>query len=32
MMKEGYMAMAKEHEEFAELASNVAHEVVPKWE
>jgi len=32
MMKEGYMAMAKEHEEFAELASNVAHEAVPNWE
>jgi len=30
-MKEGYKATAKEHVEFARLAMNVAHEVVPRW-
>lgn len=31
-MKEGYLAMAKEHRQFAETASAIAHEVVPEWE
>ncbi|MEE9176224.1 MAG: hypothetical protein V3U19_08645 [Thermodesulfobacteriota bacterium] len=31
-MEEGYRAMAEEHRQFAEMASAIAHEVVPKWE
>lgn len=31
-MEEGYRAMAEEHRQFAEMASTIAHEVVPKWE
>lgn len=31
-MEEGYRAMAEEHRQFAETASTIAHEVVPKWE
>jgi len=30
-MEEGYRAMAEEHRQFAEMASAIAHEVVPKW-
>jgi len=31
LMKEGYRAMAKEHEQFAEISAEAASEVVPPW-
>ncbi len=31
-MAEGYKAMAKEHERFADAAFNLASEVLPEWE
>ena len=31
-MEEGYKSMAKENLEFAELAIDIAHEVLPEWE
>ncbi len=30
-LKEGYLAMADEHKQFAEMAIKIAHEVVPEW-
>jgi metal-responsive CopG/Arc/MetJ family transcriptional regulator len=30
-MAEGYQALAKEHKQFAALASEIAHEVIPEW-
>ena len=30
-MAEGYQAMAKENKQFAALASEIAHEVIPEW-
>lgn len=30
-MKDGYMAMAKQHEEFARMTSDVLHETIPEW-
>jgi metal-responsive CopG/Arc/MetJ family transcriptional regulator len=32
LMKEGYLVMAHEHSEFAELAEELASEIVPTWE
>jgi metal-responsive CopG/Arc/MetJ family transcriptional regulator len=29
-MKDGYLAMAKQHVEFAKMTSEIAHEVVPE--
>ena len=31
LMEEGYKAMAKEHEQFAEISAEAAAEVVPLW-
>lgn len=31
LMKEGYLAMAREHSEFAELAEEIASEILPAW-
>jgi metal-responsive CopG/Arc/MetJ family transcriptional regulator len=31
-MEEGYKAMAEEHRQFANMAINLAHEVLPEWE
>ncbi len=31
-MEEGYKAMAEEHRQFANLAANLAPEVLPEWE
>ena len=31
-MEEGYKAMAKEHRQFANIAINLAHEVLPEWD
>ncbi|MBT4511524.1 MAG: hypothetical protein HOC20_04855 [Chloroflexi bacterium] len=31
-MEEGYMVMAEEHRKFAELSSDIAHEVIPEWQ
>jgi len=31
-MAEGYKAMADEHRQFANLAANLAPEVLPEWE
>jgi len=31
-MAEGYQAMAKENKEFAEMAAQIALEVIPEWE
>ncbi len=30
-MAEGYQAMAKENKQFADLASEIVHEVLPEW-
>ena len=30
-MEEGYRVMAEEHAKFAEMASAIAHEVIPEW-
>jgi metal-responsive CopG/Arc/MetJ family transcriptional regulator len=30
-MAEGYQALTQEHEQFAALASEIAHEVIPEW-
>ena len=30
-MAEGYKALAPEHKEWAELAKNIEHEVIPEW-
>ena len=30
-MEEGYRVMAEEHARFAQMTSEIAHEVVPKW-
>ncbi len=32
LMEEGYKAMAKEHELFAEISAKAASEVVPPWD
>ena len=32
LMEEGYKAMAKEHEQFAEISAEAASEVVPPWD
>ena len=32
LMEEGYKAMAKEHEQFAEISAEAAAEVVPPWD
>lgn len=31
IMKEGYLAMAQEHSEFAQLAEELASEILPAW-
>ena len=31
LMKEGYLAMAHEHSEFAQLAEELASEILPAW-
>lgn len=31
LMEEGYRAMAGEHQEFADMAAEIAREVVPEW-
>jgi metal-responsive CopG/Arc/MetJ family transcriptional regulator len=31
-MEQGYKAMAEENREFAKVAADLAHEVVPEWE
>ena len=31
LMREGYLAMAHEHSEFAQLAEELASEIVPAW-
>jgi len=31
-MEQGYLAMAEEHQEFAELTAEVASESLPDWE
>jgi hypothetical protein len=31
-MAEGYQALDQEHKEFAAMACEIAHEVVPEWE
>jgi len=31
-MAEGYKAMAEEHKQFADMAAEIAHEVIPEWE
>jgi metal-responsive CopG/Arc/MetJ family transcriptional regulator len=31
-MAEGYQVMAKENKQFAALAAEIAHEVIPEWE
>ena len=31
-MEEGYKEMAKEHRQFANIAINLAHEVLPEWD
>ena len=30
-MEEGYKAMANEQSQWAEMASGIAHEVIPEW-
>ena len=30
-MKEGYLIMAKEHQQFVNMASDTAHEIIPDW-
>ncbi|MGD0780333.1 MAG: DUF6364 family protein [Dehalococcoidales bacterium] len=30
-MAEGYQAMAKENKEFADMAIEIVHEVIPEW-
>jgi hypothetical protein len=30
-MAEGYQAMAEEHKQFADMALEIAHEVIPEW-
>jgi len=32
MMIEGYQAMAQENKQFADMAAEIAHEVIPEWE
>jgi hypothetical protein len=31
-MAEGYQAMAEELKQFADMAAEIAHEVIPEWE
>ena len=31
-LEEGYVAMAKEHKKFADMAIGSVHEVLPEWE
>jgi len=31
-MAEGYQALAEENKEFADMAAEIAHEVIPDWE
>jgi hypothetical protein len=32
LMIEGYLALAEENKEFAEMAAKIALEVIPEWE